>query len=232
MVSVKNLTVRVKGRTLLDEVSCTLVPGRITCFMGKSGAGKTTLLRSIIQDGSAISGKILINNVAVDTLSQQQRAAKVGYVFQQFNLFINLTVIENCMDPLIIRGIASVDARARAEKYLSMLDMMQYADVYPAMLSGGQQQRVAIARALCLEPSVLLLDEPTASLDPINTGLLVAILKTLAAQGFTIGVASQDMDFVRAIFDRVYYLEAGKIIEFCDDVEQQSECPAMRQFLF
>jgi len=200
--------------------------------MGKSGAGKTTLLRSIIQDGSAISGKILINNVAVDTLSQQQRAAKVGYVFQQFNLFINLTVIENCMDPLIIRGIASVDARARAEKYLSMLDMMQYADVYPAMLSGGQQQRVAIARALCLEPSVLLLDEPTASLDPINTGLLVAILKTLAAQGFTIGVASQDMDFVRAIFDRVYYLEAGKIIEFCDDVEQQRECPAMRQFLF
>ena len=231
MVIVKNLTVRIKGRTLLENVSCVLEPGRITSFMGKSGAGKTTLLRSIAQNRSDTSGEILINNVAVDTLSQQERAAKIGYVFQQFNLFVNLTVIENCMDPLIVRGIAQADARARAEKYLSMLDMMQYADAYPAMLSGGQQQRVAIARALCLEPSVLLLDEPTASLDPINTAILVAILKALAAQGFTIGIASQDMDFLRAIFDRVYYLEAGKIIEFSDGLEQQDACPAMQQFL-
>lgn len=230
MVIVKNLTVRAQGRTLLENVSCRLEPGRITSFIGKSGAGKTTLLRSIMQNGSA-SGEIRINQVEVNALSLPERASQIGYVFQQFNLFINLTVIENCIDPLLVRGIAPLDARARAQKYLSMLDMMQYADAYPSMLSGGQQQRVAIARALCLEPSVLLLDEPTASLDPINSGLLVAILKTLAAQGFTIGLASQDMDFVRAIFDRVYYLEAGSIIEFCDGPGQEAGCPAMRLFL-
>lgn len=231
MVSVKNLTVISNEQLLLNDVSCTLISGRITCFMGKSGAGKTTLLQSLVALKTIASGEITINDCAVNALSVPERAATIGYVFQQFNLFSNLTVLENCIDPLIVRGMAHADARACAEDMLKKLGMAEYCAAYPYTLSGGQQQRVAIARALCLKPKVLLLDEPTASLDPINTDILIALLRALLAEGLIIGIASQDMDFIRKIFDRVYYLESGKIVEFCDGMRQINNCPALQKFL-
>jgi len=231
MVNVNNLAVCVNGKVLLDGVSCTLIPGRITCFMGKSGAGKTTLLKTLSNLMPTSAGEICINERALTALSPQEHSATIGYVFQQFNLFCNLTVLENCVDPLIVRGMAREDAVACAQMVLTQLQMIEYADCYPAVLSGGQQQRVAIARALCLKPMVLLLDEPTASLDPVNTDILISLLRSLVADGLTIGIASQDMDFVRKIFDRVYYLEKGNIIEFCDGLEKLGDCGAMRRFI-
>lgn len=231
MVSVKNLTVYAKNQRVLDAISCTLVPGRITCFMGKSGAGKTTLLKSLVNLIPIAAGEITINDRTAHALSPQERATMIGYVFQQFNLFSNLTVLENCIDPLIVKGVARADALAKAKEILEKLGMREYADSYPSALSGGQQQRVAIARALCLQPQVLLLDEPTASLDPINTDILIALLRTLLIDGLIIGVSSQDMDFVRKIFDRVYYLESGRITEFCDGLGNLDNCPALRAFL-
>lgn len=216
MVLVDNISVRLQNKTVLQDVSCLLLPGRITTFIGKSGAGKTTILQSIVGLAQFDQGSILLQGQSTVLLSGKQRSELIGYVFQDFNLFPHLSVVQNCIDPLRLHGLSLDVASQRALDVLRQLDMQDFVDCYPDQLSGGQKQRVAIARALCLQPKVLLLDEPTASLDPLNTELLVRILKDLASQGLVIGLSSQDMSFVRNIFDRVYYVQGGKIVEFCD----------------
>jgi len=231
MVNVKNLTVSINNQTILNDVSCSLLPGRITCFIGKSGAGKTTLLKALVDLVYITEGEIVINNTQLNSLSYSKRSEEIGYVFQDFNLFSNLTVLQNCMDPLRVHGLNVNDAKKRALDTLEQLGMKDYCDKYPSELSGGQQQRVAIARSLCLNPRVLLLDEPTASLDPINTAQLVTILQALRANKLIIGISSQDMNFVKKIFDRVYYIEQGKIVELCDGIEYVNQCKAIQQFI-
>lgn len=221
-----------KNKTILDDVSVMLVPGRITSFIGKSGAGKTTLLKSIAGLLPATSGDIIVNDRQLNKLTLQQRTEEMGYVFQDFNLFPHLTVRENCIDPLIVHGTTYDVASLRALSVLQELALDSYSEKYPSELSGGQQQRVAIARALCLQPRILLLDEPTASLDPFNTDILVTILKSLATQGLIIGLSSQDMSFVRKVFDRVYYVELGKIVEFCDDITMLDHYSAIQYFIY
>lgn len=231
MVTVNKINIYVQGQKIVDGISATIAPGHITSFIGKSGAGKTTLLKAIAGLIRTTSGTILVNDQQLITLSSRQRAEKIGYVFQDFNLFPHLTVQENCIDPLRVHGKSYAQAETLALAMLLKLNMDGYAHKYPHELSGGQQQRVAIARALCLQPMVLLLDEPTASLDPINTDVLVTLLKSLAAQGLTIGLSSQDMHFVRKVFDHVYYVESGTIIEFCNDSTQLQNYPAISNFM-
>ena len=230
MVVVNNLTVTLQNKNILNSVSCALLPGRITTFIGKSGAGKTTILQSIVGLNSLGQGSIAVAGVAISSLLPQKRSELVGYVFQDFNLFPHLSVLQNCTDPLIVRGVSLHVARQKAVEQLRQLDMQDFIESYPSQLSGGQKQRVAIARALCLQPQVLLLDEPTASLDPINTELLIMVLQKLAACGLTIGLSSQDMDFVRKIFDRVYYVQDGNIVEFCDEKKNLGTCFLMQSF--
>ncbi len=232
MTRVNALTVIINDQTLLNNVSCSLEPGKITSFIGKSGAGKTTLLKTLAGLIPASKGDVIINGNKGTTLSAINRAQEIGYVFQNFNLFPHLTVLENCMDPLIVHGISRKQAEQKALRILQEFEMADYAQKYPHELSGGQQQRVAIARALCLNPRILLLDEPTASLDPANTAILAEILKKLAAQGLTIALSSQDMSFVRMIFDRVYYIENGTIVEYCKDSEQINNCPNIEKWIF
>ena len=261
MVNIENLTVIINNQTILDRINCSLLPGRITCFIGKSGAGKTTLLKALASLVPVRSGSITIDGAPLQTDKPAQVnvdgtleinaheqsdissgvSTRVGYVFQNFNLFAHLTVLGNCIDPLRVHGVEYDEAEKIAMQELQKLGMDMYRDKYPAQLSGGQQQRVAIARSLCLNPQILLLDEPTASLDPINTDSLVTILKFLASgglsadktttAGLTIGISSQDMSFVRKILDRIYYIEAGRIIDFCDSAQNLDSCPAIKQFI-
>lgn len=230
MVDIKNLSVILGKQRILKSISCTLLPGRITLFIGKSGAGKTTLLKSLVGLTPIAEGSIDIDGSKLSALSAKQRSETIGYVFQDFNLFPHLTVFQNCMDPLLIHGVPEKEAQNRVHAVLQQLGMDEHSAKYPKELSGGQQQRVAIARALCLKPRVLLLDEPTASLDPINTAILVDILKTLVAQGLTIALSSQDMSFVRQVFDIVYYMESGEISEQCTK-EDANQCPAIKNFV-
>lgn len=231
MVTVTNLIVKLGSEIILKSISCVLLPGRITTFIGKSGAGKTTLLKAFVGLAPITKGSITVNEKQIASLSSKQRSEEIGYVFQDFNLFAHLTVLENCIDPLIVHGMAHEQAEQRALEILQQLEMANHRDKYPAQLSGGQQQRVAIARALCLNPRVLLLDEPTASLDPANTDILVSILKKLASQGLTIGLSSQDMSFVRKIFDYVYYVQSGEIAESCDGITMLDQCPLINTFM-
>ena len=230
MVVVNDISIRLQNKKILQSVSCQLLPGRITAFIGKSGAGKTTILQSIVGLAKFDQGSILLHGQSTALLSGKQRSELIGYVFQDFNLFPHLSVLQNCTDPLRLHGLSLDAARQRALEVLLQLDMQNFIDSYPDQLSGGQKQRVAIARALCLQPKVLLLDEPTASLDPFNTELLIKILKNLAAQGLIIGLSSQDMGFVRAIFDRIYYVQNGTIVEFCDE-QNVEHCPLIQSFL-
>lgn len=231
MVTVNNLTVRIKNQLILDNISCSLQPGRITSFIGKSGAGKTTLLKALVGLVPVDQGEIVVNNQKVDAMSPRKRSEEIGYVFQDFNLFPHCTVLENCVDPLIVHGVPYDKAKERALAVLKDFDMHNFAHKYPSELSGGQQQRVAIARSLCLKPRVLLLDEPTASLDPFNTDILITILRSLVASGLIIGLSSQDMTFVRKIFDFVYYIEAGKIVESCDGANNLEKCSVIKKFM-
>lgn len=230
MVNVNNLTVCLDNKKIIDALSCNLQQGRITLFLGKSGAGKTTLLKTLAQLTPSYSGSITSNDKKIDTLPPLERAQEIGFVFQDFNLFANCTVLQNCIDPLLVAGTSRKEAEERALQMLKDVDMAEFGTSYPTQLSGGQQQRVAIARALCLQPRVLLLDEPTASLDPENTQTLVALLKNLVAEGLTIGLSSQDTNFIKQVFDRAYYLKNGRIIELCEKKETLSQTTFLKQF--
>ncbi len=231
MVIVNKLRVKLQNKVILHSVSCTLLAGRITAFIGQSGAGKTTLLKSLVGLIPANDGAIIINDQQITEWSSTQRAEEIGYVFQSFNLFPHLSVLQNCIDPLLVHGMNYQHAELRVREVLEQLEMIHFIHQYPSELSGGQKQRIAIARSLCLQPRVLLLDEPTASLDPLNTDILVGILKKLAAQGLTIGLSSQDMIFVAKIFDRVYYMKDGQIVELCEDAASMGSYPLTFKFM-
>lgn len=231
MINIKNLSLTINNKTILNSISCNLLPGKITTFIGKSGAGKTTIFKSLVGLLKNFDGSILIDNQELSNFNAKQRSEKIGYVFQDFNLFPHLSILQNCSTPLKIHGMSHDKADQKALKVLQSLDMQDFANTYPQQLSGGQKQRTAIARALCLQPKVLLLDEPTASLDPFNTQILINILKQLATSNLIIGISSQDMNFVSKIFDEIYLVQDGKIVEFCDKKDKLNTCPLISKFI-
>lgn len=231
MLQLKNIRVVMGNECVLDNISCTLKPHEITVFLGPSGAGKTMILKSLVK-------LVPINDDGMITYDDKEYLKEsnhngevIGYVFQNFNLFPHLTVLENCIDPLLIKKYTREEAEKRVNEWLSLFSMTQYTNKYPHALSGGQQQRVAIIRALSLNPKVLLLDEPTASLDPANSIILSELLIMLKNKGIIIGVSTQDMSFARNIFDVIYYVEKGIISEICTDKNAINECAKIKQFL-
>ncbi len=222
MIIVKKLVVELQKKLVLRFVSCSLPQGKITVFIGKSGAGKTILLKSLAGLVNRKDGSIIIDDKEISTLTARQRSEKIGYVFQDFNLFAHLSVYRNCIDPLLVRGIPFAQADLCVKEMLECVEMSLYVNKYPAELSGGQQQRVAIARALCLNPQILLLDEPTAALDPENSSNIALLLRKLARANIAIGVASHDMIFVKEIFDRGYKMKDGIIVESLDSYGQEN----------
>lgn len=193
---------------VLTDITCAINQGYITTFIGKSGAGKTSLLRCLAGIQTNYEGSVTFAGKDVYERTQ------VGFVSQGFDLFPHLTVLENCMQPLrVVQKVSSQLACKRASTLLERLKMDAFKNTYPYQLSGGQQQRVAIARALCIQPKILILDEPTSGLDPENTAVLTALLKECARDGMGVALSSQDMNFVKSIFDVVYVLEKGSIVQ-------------------
>jgi ABC superfamily ATP binding cassette transporter, ABC protein len=200
---------------VLKGIDLAVAPGEIVALVGSSGAGKSTLLRCINQIEEPTSGKVVLNEV--DLLRSDAKAREmrnhIGMVFQQFNLFPHLTVLEN-----IILSPMKVDKQPRelavknAKDILKKLGMLDKADVHPGSLSGGQQQRVAIARELAKNPDLMLFDEPTSALDPANVDGLVEIIKGLAGEGMMVVVVTHDIRFALDVASRVIFLSKGKIV--------------------
>jgi general L-amino acid transport system ATP-binding protein len=201
---------------VLKDLSLTLAAGERLVICGPSGSGKSTLLRCINGLESHESGRITVSGTL---LTRQARALErvrrdVGMVFQSFNLFLHLTVLENCMlAPVWVRKLPPLEVEALAMEYLRRVHMADHAASYPNQLSGGQQQRVAIARALCMQPQVLMFDEPTSALDPEMTREVLDIIVGLTNTGMTMICVTHEMAFARQIADRVAFMDRGQIVE-------------------
>lgn len=231
MLKINTISIALKGQQIIHDISCSLQTGRITTFVGPSGAGKTTLLKAVAGLVPLQSGNIFLNGRSIHNLSDIERAQSIGYLFQDFNLFPHMTVLENCLDPLLIRGISFAVAQAEVCVLLEKVGLIKYKNKFPSELSGGQKQRVAFVRMLSLKPTVLLLDEPTASLDQLNTDILVKLLQECAAQGLIIGVSTQDSSFAKKIIDCIYCIIDGVIVEECKEKSLLNQCQVVNQFI-
>jgi len=211
---------------VLDDVTLTVPPGSVTVILGQSGSGKSTLLRAInhlerVDEGFiAIDGELIGYRRDEDTLYElhereiRKRRVDVGMVFQNFNLFPHLTVLENLVEaPVSVRGLQRAEAEALASELLVRVGLADKTHAYPRQLSGGQQQRVAIARALALKPKVLLFDEPTSALDPELVGEVLAVIKELARSGTTLVIVTHEIGFAREVADTIVFMEQGRVLE-------------------
>ncbi|WP_347310817.1 amino acid ABC transporter ATP-binding protein [Defluviimonas sp. SAOS-178_SWC] len=201
---------------VLKNVNLDVAPGEKIVICGPSGSGKSTLIRCVNRLEKHQSGSITVDGIELtgDTKKIASVRRDVGMVFQQFNLFPHLTVLENCtLAPTTTRGLSSEDAKALAMRYLERVRIPDQAHKYPMQLSGGQQQRVAIARSLCMEPRIMLFDEPTSALDPEMISEVLDVMVDLAGTGMTMLCVTHEMGFARRVADRIIFMDGGEIIE-------------------
>jgi len=205
----------------LVDVTAEVRKGEVVVVCGPSGSGKSTLIRTVNRLEEIQSGELSFDGRSVHapmgSSDLNQLRSRIGFVFQSFNLFPHMSVIENVMfSPIKLRGFTKAQAREKAEALLERVGLASKAGAYPAQLSGGQQQRVAIARALAMEPPAMLFDEPTSALDPEMVGEVLAVMRSLANDGMTMMCVTHEMNFAREVADRVWFMDAGSILETAD----------------
>ena len=216
ILEIRHLSKTFGTHAVLKDVDFTVNRGDVTSIIGASGSGKSTLLRCINLLETLTTGEILFHGESVTggRMNQSAYRARVGMVFQSFNLFNNLTVLDNCLiGQRKVNKAPKNEARDRALYYLNKVGMLPYINARPAQISGGQKQRVAIARALAMEPEVLLFDEPTSALDPEMVGEVLDVMKSLVAEKMTMLVVTHEMGFARDVSTQVVYMADGVIVE-------------------
>ena len=200
----------------LKGITFEIARGEVVVVLGPSGSGKSTLIRCINRLEAHDEGTIHVNDIELtnELKNIEKIRSEIGMLFQQFNLFPHLNVLDNItLAPISVKKVPKLVAERKAEDLLNMVGIPEQANKYPSELSGGQQQRVAIARALAMEPQVMLLDEPTSALDPEMTTEVLEVIKGLAVKGITMIVVTHEMGFARELADRIIFIEAGEIIE-------------------
>ena len=236
IIQVNHLSKSFGDHEVLKDVDFAVSRGEVISIIGSSGSGKSTLLRCMNLLEKPTSGEVLFHgeNIQRPGFNLQTYRAHVGMVFQQFNLFANMTALDNCVvGQMKVLGRSRVQAQNIAIAFLQKVGMSAYIKAKPRQLSGGQKQRVAIARALAMNPEVLLFDEPTSALDPEMVGEVLSVMKDLAASGLTMLVVTHEMGFARDVSDRVVFMDGGVIVE--SDVPEvvftQPRHPRTREFL-
>ena len=226
MIKIENVYKNFGTLEVLKNINLQIDQGEIVCIIGPSGSGKSTLLRSLNHLERISSGRISIGNELLDERKDGKDVHKIspkkvseicsdlGMVFQRFNLFPHMTVLENVMlSPIKVKRVARKEAEEHALELLGKVGLLDKKDAYPSQLSGGQQQRVAIARALSMKPKIMLFDEPTSALDPELVSEVLEVIKSLANEGMTMLVVTHEMGFAKEVADRVVFMDNGEIIE-------------------
>lgn len=222
--------------SVLKDINLSVKGGEVLSIIGASGSGKSTMLRCINLLETPTDGKILYRgkDICEKDFNLQRYRAKVGMVFQSFNLFNNMTALNNCITGQVsVLHRTKAEAREIAMKYLTKVGMAPYINAKPSQLSGGQKQRVAIARALSMEPEVLLFDEPTSALDPQMVGEVLSVMRNLAEDGLTMIVVTHEMAFARDVSTDVVFMADGVICEQGKphDLFENPQNPKTREFL-
>lgn len=215
IVEIKNVQKHFGANEVLDDISFNVEKGDVVCLIGPSGSGKSTMLRCINLLETIDKGEIIVLGEDINKISDiNAYRQKVGMVFQQFNLFNNMNVIDNCILAQVkVLKRDKEEARKIAINNLTKVGMGDFINAYPATLSGGQKQRVAIARALCVDPEILLFDEPTSALDPEMVGEVLNVIKDLADEDMTMIVVTHEMGFARDVADKVVFMDSGIVLE-------------------
>jgi len=226
LIRLENVYKNFGSLEVLKGINLSVEKGEVVCIIGPSGSGKSTLLRSLNQLEKITSGRIFIKDELIydrkdnkDMLKPSKQrisevCSEIGMVFQRFNLFPHMTVLENIMlAPRVVKKIHQDNAREYALQLLDKVGLSDKSDVYPSKLSGGQQQRVAIARALATKPEIMLFDEPTSALDPELVSEVLEVMSSLALEGMTMLVVTHEMGFAKEVANRVIFMDNGEIIE-------------------
>ena len=218
-LQVSGLVKRFGDETVLDGIDLSVRKGEVVVVLGPSGCGKSTLLRCMNGLEKSDEGTILLDGEAVTSGGKKitRLRQKIGMVFQSYNLFPHKNILDNIMlAPMKVQKRSRAEAERDAEKLLKRVGLWEKRKAYPRELSGGQKQRVAIIRALCMNPEVMLFDEVTAALDPEMVREVLDVMLELAEQGMTMVIVTHEMQFARAIADRILFLDGGKIVEESD----------------
>ncbi len=236
MITVSNLCKSFGGLEVLKGVNVEIDKGDVICVIGPSGSGKSTFLRCLNLLETPTSGSILFegDELTDKKIDLNKHRQKMGMVFQQFNLFPHMTVLDNLTcAPIMLKKTPKAEAEKRAMELLARVGLADRADAWPNQLSGGQKQRVAIVRALCMEPDVMLFDEPTSALDPEMVGEVLDVMKELAKSGMTMVVVTHEMGFAREVASRVLFLDDGVIAEegTPDEIFGAPKCERLQSFL-
>ncbi len=205
----------------LADINAEVKKGEVVVVCGPSGSGKSTLIRTVNRLEEVKSGQLLFDgqdiHAPMRSAALNRLRSRIGFVFQSFNLCPHLSVLENIMlSPMRVLGVKRADAKTKAGQLLERVGLSSKAGAYPAQLSGGQQQRVAIARALAMEPPAMLFDEPTSALDPEMVGEVLSVMRGLANDGMTMMCVTHEMNFAREVADRIWFMDAGRILEKAD----------------
>ena len=236
IIRVKNLQKDFENIQVLRGIDVNIYKGDVVCVIGASGSGKSTFLRCLNMLEIPSGGNIFFEGTDLtgSKVDLNLHRQKMGMVFQQFNLFPHLTILENLtLAPTILKKLTKEAAEVKAMELLGRVGLADRADAYPSQLSGGQKQRVAIVRALCMDPQVMLFDEPTSALDPEMVGEVLDVMKTLAQKGMTMVVVTHEMGFAREVSNRVLFLDEGLIAEdgTPEEVFGNPKCERLQNFL-
>ena len=238
MISFSNVNKWYGEYQALTDINAEVSKGEVVVVCGPSGSGKSTLIRTVNRLEEIKSGKVTVDghdiHAPMSSAQLNRMRSRIGFVFQSFNLFPHLSALDNVMlSPMRVSGVKRVEARDRALQLLDRVGLAAKANSYPGQLSGGQQQRVAIARALAMEPPAMLFDEPTSALDPEMVGEVLAVMRSLAGDGMTMMCVTHEMGFAREVADRVWFMDAGRILEASDPESffRNAQHPRAQRFL-